>query len=444
MCDAGLLRYFRAPALGRGRGVIAGLMVAALLLANASCTVRQQPAARRLHEDRDALLDEARRAAQDGRLDDARHCYETLVTKDERDDEARAGLARIDAWSGRYAQSERIYRDVLSRHATDDDVRAGLFNVLVWNHRWNDAELLIHQAPRRDTPGILTLQARLVYARGDVTTARALAERAEVLSGGDPEIRAVKQRLVTRSLRLSARTILLATGAPALGQVDVSLSQSIHRLRLTFETEQGARPTSLSGSWVYGATYGAGANLTFAPGLSFGTEIAVGAPARVVPIVRARSLVTIPIRPWLSSGLGYTFRRFADAVDTHGISPSIGVTLRGELRIDATYWLTHVGLRDRANESASQWIHAMGLSAGRTMLPWLDLRAGYAHGAEAERMPAMFQLLNLVNDSFYVGAKITPIWFFSIEPLYGLALRGPRDGARTAQHTFEIGIVVRQ
>ena len=444
MCDAGLVRYFRAPALGRGRGAIAGLMVATLILANASCTVRQQPAALRQHQGRDAQLDEARRAAHDGRLDEARRRYEALVRNDARDDEARAGIARIDAWSGHYEQAERIYRDVLTRHPTDDDVRAGLFNVLVWNHRWDDAEQLINQAPRRDTPGVLTLQARLVYARGDVTTARALAEKAEVLSGGDPEIRAVKQRMNTRSLRLSTRTILFATGAPVLGQVDVGLSQSIHRLRLTFETEQGARPTSLSGGWMYGATYGAGATWTFAPGLSFGTEVAVGAPARVVPMVRARSNVTIPLRPWLSSSLGYTFRRFADAVDTHGINPSLGLTLRGELRIDATYWLTHVGLRGGSDESASQWVHAIGLSAGRMMLPWLDLRAGYAHGAEAERMPAMFQLLDLVNDSFYVGARITPIWFFSIEPLYGLALRGPPDGARTAQHTFEIGIAVRQ
>lgn len=100
-------------------------------------------------------------------------------------------------------------------------------------------------------------------------------------------------------------------------------------------------------------------------------------------------------------------------------------------------------MRDRADAKASRWVQAIGLSAGRTFYPSLDLRLGYAHGAEAERSPMVFQLLDLVNDSFYLGARFMPLPFVSIEPLYGLALRGPQGGARRIQHTFELGLVLK-
>jgi hypothetical protein len=284
----------------------------------------------------------------------------------------------------------------------------------------------------------------LVYVHGDVTEARDLVEKAVRLAPTNLDIRALRQRLFTRSARITSRMIASGQGAPALGQVDLSLSQGIHRLRLTFDTEQGTRPKSLVSGWAYGATYGAGGWWTFAPGLTWGADVAFGAPAVMVPIVRVRSQLTMPWRPWLSSSLGVSFRRFADAIDTYGVSPSLGMTLRGELRLDATYWLTYVRMRDRADAESSRWVQALGLSAGRTIFPWLDVRGGYAHGAEAERSPAVFQLLDLVNDSFYVGVRFMPVAFFSIEPVYGLALRGPRGGVRQVQHTFELGFVVRQ
>jgi tetratricopeptide (TPR) repeat protein len=430
VCDARGVRCHRVPARSRTRRFCAGLVVAALLALNTSCTAQPLHVTAPSSGDREATLHLARQAALRGDLESARERYEGLVERNALDDEARAGLARVHAWSGEYERAERLYREVLSRHAKDDDVRAGLFNVLVWDHRWDEAARLLNEAPRRDTPVVLALRARLVHADGNVTKARALIEKAEQLAPTDLDIRALRQRMFVRSARVTSRALVFANGSPALGQVDLSLSQSIHRLRLTFDTEQGARPTSLSGSWTYGATYGGGAWWTFAPGWSFGAEAAFGAPARAVPVIRVRSQFTAAVRPWLSSSLGYSFRRFADAIDTHGLSPSVGLVLRGELRLDATYWLTHVKMQDSSNEGSSRWVQAIGLSAGRTLLPWLDLRAGYAHGAEAERLPAVFQLLNLVNDSFYVGARMMPFAFVSIEPLYGLALRGPRGGTR--------------
>lgn len=121
-----------------------------------------------------------------------------------------------------------------------------------------------------------------------------------------------------------------------------------------------------------------------------------------------------------------------------------GLTLRGEIHLDVTYWLTPVQLHGSANDLGSRWVQAFGLSAGRTLATWLDVRGGYAHGAEAERAPTVFQLLDLVNDSFYVGLRIRPGVFFSIEPLYGLALRGRPGEVRQVQHTFEVGVVLRQ
>ena len=436
----------------RGRGVPTGkgdrfsntVVAATLLIVQASCAAQPRSVENLDLRDRESILRVARQAALQRDLDEAHRLYTELLVRNGGDDEARAGLARVCAWSGQYEQAERLYRDVLSRHDGDDDVRAGLMDVFVWNHRWKDAALVLDQAPQQDTPGLLALRGRLAYADGDVTTGRRLIEKAEHLAPHDADIRAQRQRMFTRSARVTSRTLLFANGSPALGQVDVSLSQSIHRVRLTFDTEQGARPMSLLGPWTYGATYGGGVFLAFAPGLSFGADAAFGAPARAVPVVRVRGQLTLPIRPWLSSSVGYTFRRFADAIETHGASPSIGLTWRDELRLDMTYWFTHVRMRDRAVEGSSRWNHAVGVSAGRTVLPWLDLRAGYAHGAEAERLPGVFQLLDLLNDSFYVGARMSLGGFVSIEPIYGIALRGPRGGVRRAQHTFELGFVVRQ
>jgi len=406
--------------------------------------VQQRPTTNPASTDRDALLQQAQIDARNGSLDAARRTYSKLVERDEHDDEARTGLARIDAWSGRHTQAERTYREVLSRHPSDDDVRAGLFNVLVWNHRWSDAAKLLNNAPKRDSPTLLSLRARLVYMDGDVTAGRRLAERAEQLAPNDVEVRELRQRLTTHFVRVTSRLIVTGRGAPMLGQADVSLSQSIHRLRLTFDTEQGSRPLSLNSGWAYGATYGGGAWWTFAPGVIWGAEFAMGAPAVMVPLIRARTQFSIPWRPWLETTLSYQYRRYAQEMDTHGLSPSLGLTLRGEIRLDATYWLTHVQLHGSADDSGNRWLQAFGLSAGRTMLPWLDVRGGYAHGAEAERAPTIFQLLDLVNDSFYLGLRIRPSVFVSIEPLYGLALRGPPGGVRQVQHTFEVGIVLRQ
>jgi tetratricopeptide (TPR) repeat protein len=428
---------------GKSRTNLARKTTIALLIIT-SCTARERPATNPAATDRDSLLQQARQDTREGALDPARLRYEVLLARDPLDDEARTGLAKLDAWEGEHAKAERAYREVLSRHPRDDDVRAGLFNVLVWNQRWQDAADLLNAAPKHDSPTILGLRARLAYVDGDVTEGRRLAERAEQLAPQDGELRELRQRLTTRFARVTSRLIVTAQGAPMLGQAEVSLSQSIHRLRLTFDTEQGSRPLSLTSGWVYGATYGGGAWWTFAPGIILGTEFAMGAPAAMVPLIRARAQFSIPWRPWLDMALSYQYRRYAQEMDTHGSSASLGLTLRGEIRIDATYWLTQVQLHGSADDSGNRWLQAFGLSAGRTMFPGFDVRAGYAHGAEAERAPTIFQLLDLVNDSFFVGLKIRPNLFFSIEPLYGLALRGHPGGARQVQHTFEVGVVLKQ
>lgn len=229
-----------------------------------------------------------------------------------------------------------------------------------------------------------------------------------------------------------------------LGQAELGLSHSIHRLRLTFDTEQGSRPLSLDSGWAYGATYGGGIRWTFGPGIVWGADLAIGFPAAMVPLVRARSEFLFSWYPWLDTTLRYQYRRYAQEMDTHGVNPSVGLTLWGEIRLDATYWVTHVQLHGSTDDSANRWVHAFGLSAGRTLTTWLDVRGGYAHGADAERAPTVFQLLDLVNDTFYVGLRLRPNVFFSIEPLYGLALRGRRGATRQVQHTFEVGVVLRQ
>lgn len=428
---------------GKSRTNLARKAPIALLIVT-SCTAGDRPPTNPASTDRDSLLQQARRDTSEGALDPARRRYEALLARDPHDDEARTALARIDAWEGHHEQAERTYRDVLTRHPSDDDVRAGLFNVLVWNHRWKDAARLLEAAPKQETPLILGLRARLVYVDGDATKGRHLAERAEQLAPNNVEIRELRQRLAIRSARVTSRLIVTSRGAPMLGQAELSLSQSIHRLRLTFDTEQGSRPLSLTSGWAYGATYGGGAWWTFAPGIIWGAEFAMGAPAAMVPLIRARTQFSFSWRPWLDLTSSYQYRRYAQEMDTHGVSPSLGFTLRGEIRIDATYWLTHVQLHGSADDSGNRWLHAFGLSAGRTMFSWVDVRGGYAHGAEAERAPTIFQLLDLVNDSFYVGLRVRPNLFVSIEPLYGLALRGHPGGVRQVQHTFEVGFVVRQ
>ncbi|HRI65847.1 MAG TPA: hypothetical protein PK156_16485, partial [Polyangium sp.] len=317
-------------------------------------------------------------------------------------------------------------------------------DVLVWNQQWLRAAELVDTAPDAESPVVLGLRARWIYADGDATQARELVEKAVRKAPRDLELRALQRRLFTQSGRLTSRVIASARGAPTLGQVELSLSQSIHRLQLTFDMEQGTRPISLDAGWSYGATYGAGGWWTFAPGWSWGADISVGAPAAIVPRVRVRSRLTLPFRPWLDGGLSYTYRRFTEAIDTHGMSAALGLTLRSELRLDATYWLTHVGLRNEGGDESSRWVQAVGFAAGRRIVEGLEWRVGVAHGAEAERLPTAFQLLDLVNDSAYLGLRIFAASFVAIEPLYGVAWRGPRGGTRQVQHTLEVGLVVKR
>jgi tetratricopeptide (TPR) repeat protein len=396
-------------------------------------------------EGRDALLAEARHAAQGGDYTEARRRYEELLRRDRGDDEARAGLARVDAWDGAYARAERGYREILSRHPEDDDVRGGLFDVLAWAGRWDAAARVLDEAPAQERPLLLAKRARLAQVRGDLTGAKKLADRAVVLSDGAPEIRAVRDRITTGSVRVAARAQLFARGYPDLWGIDLGFTQAWGHLVLAFDTEQGTRPTSVEGGRAYGATYGLGATWLFGYGFSLGVEGAFGAPAAGVPLGRARVTGTAPILPWLGVGGAYTFRRYADGVDTHGASPSLGITIADALRIDATYWLTYVCAEGGANgEPFGRLVQAFGISAGRTLLPWLSLRAGYAHGAEAERATAAaFQLLDLTSDGGFAGAELGPSRWLRLYPLYAFTLRGPRGGERIAAHTLEMGAAIR-
>ncbi|UQA57762.1 tetratricopeptide repeat protein [Polyangium aurulentum] len=429
------------PAVGgRGRRARAGSMGPLLVLALASCTKGAPPrdASALEGEGRDALIAEARHAAHGGDHAEARLRYEELLRRDRGDDEARAGLARVDAWDGAYARAERGYREVLSRHPEDDEVRAGLFDVLSWAGRWDAAERVLDEAPAGDRPLLLAKRARLAQVRGDLTGAKKLADRAVVLSEGAPEIRAVRDRITTGSARAAVRAQLFPRGYPDLWGIDLGFTQAFGHLVLAFDTEQGTRPSSAAGGRAYGATYGLGATWLFGYGFSLGAEGAFGAPAAGVPLGRARVTGTAPILPWLGVGAAYTFRRYADGVDTHGASPSLAITIGEALRIDATYWLTYV----RAEEG--RLVHAFGVSAGRTLLPWLSLRAGYAHGAEAERATAAaFQLLDLTSDGGFAGAEIAPSRWLRLYPLYAFTLRGPRGAERIAIHTLEMGTAIR-
>ncbi|MDC0743961.1 tetratricopeptide repeat protein [Polyangium mundeleinium] len=438
------MRSHRARASSLGRRALAGPVWATLLLLLVSCTAAPpRHGGEVLGEDRDALLDEARRATYGGDKPAARRRYEALLVRNPRDDEARTGLARLDAWEGHHARAAAAYRDVLSRHPDDDDVRTGLFDVLTWQGLWDEAEATLDAARRKDTPPLLACRARLEYARGDLTTGHALAERASVASGGNTELRALARRLSTGYARVTTRVLVFPAPMPALGQVDVEVSQAWRRLILGVETEHGGRPSTAAGAWSYGATWGGRATWLFGHGFSLGGEAAFGAPAASVPMLRLRAYGTAPIRPWLTSGLAYTYRRYTGGVDTHGVSPTLGLVIGDELRLDATYWLTHVRVEDPRGASESRLVHAFSFSAGRTLLPWLALRAGYAHGAEAERFPAAFQILDLVTDSVYLSADLWPYDFLRVMPLYNLTFRGPPGAERITLHTFELGALVR-
>ncbi|WP_153822339.1 tetratricopeptide repeat protein [Polyangium spumosum] len=438
------MRSHRAQAKSLGRRALAGWVAASLSLPLVSCTsAPPRSAGEVLSEDRGTLLDEARTAAHRGDRAGARRRYEALLARDPRDDEARTGLARLDAWDGHYTRATATYRDVLSRHPDDDDVRAGLFHVLTWQGLWDEAEAVLDAAPQKQSPTVLACRAKLEHARGDLTAAHRLAERAYETSGGNSELRALARRFSTGYARITTRVLVFPRPMPTLGQVEVEVSQAWRRLVLGVVTEHGGRPSTASGGWAYGATWGGQATWLFGHGFSLGGEAAFGAPARSVPTLRLRVHGTAPVRPWLTSGLSYTYRRYTGGIETHGASPTLGVVIGDELRLDATYWLTHVSVTDPAGASEGRFTHAFLISAGRALLPWLALRAGYAHGAEAERFPAAFQILDLVTDAVYVGADLWPYDFLRVMPLYNLTFRGPPGAERAALHTFEIGALVR-
>jgi tetratricopeptide (TPR) repeat protein len=438
----------RASSSRRGRRAIAGPLVASLACLLVSCTVRQPiggaASPRGPEASRDARLGEANHAARTGEREVARRLYEALLARDARDDEARVGLARVDAWEGELERAERAYRDVLSRHPDDDDVRAGLFDVLAWSGSWEEARRVLDEAGRRESATLLACRARLEYfARGDATEAKRLARRASELAPEDRDLRALKDRIVTGFVRVTPRLLLYPSPLPDLGVVDLAFSQSWGRLALGFETEQGGRPSSQAGGWAYGATYGFSAGWRFGRGFSAGAEAGFGAPAAGVPALRARVTGTAPIGRWFTSSLAYTYRRYSGPVDTHGVSPTLGVVLASELRIDVTYWLTYVRAEGEGDRYEDRVLHTFGIAAGRALLPWLSLRAGYAHGAEAERSPAAFQILDLVSDAFYAGAELAPAGALRLYPLYGLALRGRPGGERLPVHTLELGAAIR-
>ena len=438
------MRSHRARAVCLGRRAFARLWVASLSCLFVSCTsAPPRSGGEVLSQDRAALLDEARSAAYGGDRAAARKRYEALLARDPRDDEARTGLARLDAWDGHFSRAAAAYHDVLSRHPGDDDVRAGLFDVLTWQGRWDEAKAVLDAANRQDSPTLLACRAKLEHAGGDLTEAHRLAQRAYEASGGSAGFRALARRFSTGYARVTTRGLVFPAPTPALGQVEVEVSQAWRRLVLGVVTEHGGRPKAASGGWAYGATWGGQAMWLFGHGFSLGGEAAFGAPAQSVPTLRLRAHGTAPIRSWLTSGLSYTYRRYTGGVETHGASPTLGIVIGDELRLDATYWLTHVGVEDPAGASDSRFTHAFSFSAGRTLLPWLALRAGYTHGAEAERFPAAFQILDLVTDAVHVGANLWPYDFLRVMPLYNLTFRGPPGAERAALHTFEIGALVR-
>ena len=440
------MRSHRARATSLGHRALAVPLWATLSCLLVSCTAEPpRHGGEVLSEDRAVLLDEARSKAYGGDRAAARRRYEVLLARDPRDDEARTGLARLDAWDGHHSRAVAGYREVLSRHPDDDDVRSGLFDVLTWQGRWDEAEAALDAARRQDTPTLLACRAKLAHARGDLTTAHRLAVQAYDASGGNTELRALARRFSTGYARVTTRVLVFPAPMPPLGQVEVEVSQAWRRLVLGVVTEHGGRPSTAAGGWAYGATWGGQAMWLFGHGFSLGTEAAFGLPAESVPTFRLRVHGTAPIRPWLTSGLSYTYRRYTGGIETHGASPTLGVTIGEQLRLDATYWLTHVRVRDPrgAEDGDSRLVHAFSFSAGRTLLPWLALRAGYAHGAEAERFPAAFQILDLVTDAVYLGADLWPYDFLRVMPLYNLTFRGPPGAERATLHTFEIGALVR-
>lgn len=396
---------------------------------------------------RDASLTEARARVADGDLDAARAIYERLLGADASDDEARFGLARLDAWQGRLAEAEATLRALLARRPRDADVRAALSDVVSWRGRVGEAEALVDEGLALD-PGAAPLLARratLRHRRGDEAAAIDDADRAEAGAPGDPDVRALRDRLFHGEARAIGRVELFSAGLPTLPAGELQLTQRIGRWSVGARTEHGARFASATGGRDYNATYAASVGRALGGGLVVSLDAGAGAPATAVPRWFAQLAGEGPLTSRLGARLALGHRAYPNGVDVELAAPALSFAPTDALLLSARYWLAIVRSPDAAvaaGADRARLVHSVGAGVRVTRGARLSFGFDWAYGAQLDLTPEIFRLTSVrahVLDA-WVDALVTR--GFGLRPLYRFETRST-DAFRYQVHALELAAYTR-
>lgn len=419
------------------RTALVALTIPAL---HVGCAAAPPPPPVTARADRASQLAAARRLAGEGWRATASAIYQTLLSADPNDDEARAGVARLEAWQGRYDDADARYRAILSRHPDDAEVRAGLVDTLLWRARWDDARAQIDEGLRRapESAPLLERLARLHAWHGDAPRARAAIDRAARAAPDDPDLSVLRDRTFVGEARLIGRYDLFPASTADTGAVDLFVSQSLGRLTLVAHSEQSMR--LVTGGTAYNGMYSLAASYAFGVGWGASLEAGFGAPAPVIPAWTARASVTAALARPLSASLAYAFWSYASGQRVQLVNPALSLTVTDTLRFEARYWLALVaspGLDLAA-------VHTAGLRAVWRVAPRVDVGAEYLFGNQVDRVPTADQLTTLQS---HIGSAWLD-WLasraFGLRPLYRLERReNLTTGAAYLIHSVEASVYTR-
>lgn len=356
------------------------------------------------------------------------------------------GLARLDAWDGSWEASERGYRDLLGRHPDDDEVRAGLVDLLLWQRRFVDAEALVTEglARKPSSAALLQRKAKLLHWSGDATAARDVLDRAYAVAPDDPEVLRLRERLFRNEVRATFRSELYPSGYPDLHGVELAIGRRWRRLFFSAETQQLQRFSVVAGERAYNAAYLFGLTWAIAPGWAAGVEGGFGVPAPSIPKGRVRAFVMAPLGSRFSVSGTYSFMLYANAISAHVVRPATGVAIDDDTSFEVAYLLTvAVGARSDGGPAATRALHGASAQIERQFGSIVRAKIGYAHGAQAERMPASYQLISLVSDAAWAGASVRAVSWLSLHPLYRIEVLGRSPSPAIVVHTLELGAAAR-
>jgi tetratricopeptide (TPR) repeat protein len=404
------------------------------------------PRATDLEGDRGRTLEAAQREAAAGRKREARALYERLVAERPADDEARAGLARLDAWDGHWEESERGYRDLLVRHPDDDELRAGLVDVMLWQRRLPEAESLVEEGLGRKPSSVPLLErkAKILQWSGDATAARDVADRARAVAPDDPDVQRLQERLFRNEVRALYRSEFYPSGYPNLQGAEIAYGRRWRRWFVALETQQLQRFSEVAGERAYNAAYSLGLTYSIAMGWLAGIEGGFGAPAPSIPRARARAFLMAPLGARFSISGTYSFMLYANGISAHVARPAVGVAFDDDTSLEVAYLLTvAVGVRSGGYPRDVRPLHGVSAQLERQIGSIVRLKAGYAHGAQAEQLPASYQLLSLVSDAGWVGAAVRATSWLGVYPLYRIEVLSRSSSPSIVVHTLELGTAVR-